>query len=54
MCNYHRRPSIDVSYQVFFIWPSGFSQEDFLEINQPETKMAAMLANGLGRKEESL
>jgi hypothetical protein len=39
MCNYHRRPYIDVSYQVFFIWPSGFSQEDFLGINQPETKI---------------
>jgi hypothetical protein len=23
-----------------FIWPSGFREEDFLEINQSETRMA--------------
>jgi hypothetical protein len=22
------------------IWPSGFREEDFLEINQPETRIA--------------
>jgi hypothetical protein len=33
----------DVSYQFSvhnFIWPSGFRGEDFLEINQSETRIA--------------
>jgi hypothetical protein len=26
--------------QLRFIWPSGFREEDFLEINQSETRIA--------------
>jgi hypothetical protein len=26
--------------KFLFIWPSGFSEEDFLEIYQPETRIA--------------
>jgi len=41
-----------------FIWLSGFRGEDFLEIDQPETRiayicMAAMSVNGPGRNEQS-
>jgi hypothetical protein len=35
-----------------FIWPSGFRGEDFLEINQSETRIAymvAMFVNGSGQ-----
>jgi hypothetical protein len=34
MSNLYRGPSKDASYQVWFIWQSGFRGEDFLEINQ--------------------
>jgi hypothetical protein len=41
-----------------FIWPHGFRGEDFLEINQSETKqelhVVAMFVIGLGRNEQSL
>ena len=39
-----------------FIRLRGFRGEDFLEINQSETRMAvaAMFVNGLGRNEQSL
>jgi hypothetical protein len=39
-----------------FIWLSGFRGEDFLEINQSETRIiwVAMFANGSGRNEQSL
>jgi hypothetical protein len=39
-----------------FIWPSGFRGEDFLEINQSETRMAvvSMFVKGSGRNEQSL
>jgi hypothetical protein len=39
-----------------FIWLSGFRGEDFLEINQSETRIicGAMFANGSGRNEQSL
>ena len=39
-----------------FIWPSGFRGEDFLEINQSETRMACggHVCNGSGRNEQSL
>jgi hypothetical protein len=41
MSNFYREPSIDASYQVLFIWQSGFRVEDFfLEINQSETRIA--------------
>ena len=36
MSNLYRGPS---SYQVWFIWPSGFRGKDFLEINQSETRI---------------
>jgi hypothetical protein len=26
--------------KFWFIWPSGFREEDFLEINQTETRIA--------------
>jgi hypothetical protein len=54
--NYNRGPSLDASYQVSVIFPSGF-REDFLEIDQPETRiayMAAMSFNWSGRNEQSL
>jgi hypothetical protein len=39
-----------------FIWQSGFRGEDFLEINQSETRIAcgAMFVDGSGRDEQSL
>ena len=35
--------------KFWFIWQSGFREEDFLEINQSETRIAcgAMFVNGL-------
>jgi hypothetical protein len=38
MSNSHRGPSIDAPYHFRFIWQSGFRGEDFLEINQSETR----------------
>jgi hypothetical protein len=40
MSNLYRKPSIDASYQVSVHWQSGFTGEDYLEINQSETRMA--------------
>ena len=39
-----------------FIWLSGFRGEDFLEINQSETRMVcgSHVVNGSGRNEQSL
>jgi hypothetical protein len=40
-----------------FIWPSDYRGEDFLEINQSETRIVcvvAMFDNGSGRNELSL
>jgi hypothetical protein len=40
-----------------FIWQSGFRGEDFLEINQSETRIVcqvAMFVNGSVRNEQSL
>ena len=39
-----------------FIWPSGFRGDNFLEINQSETRIAcgAMFVNGLKLNEQSL
>ena len=39
MSSLYRGPSNDAPYQVRFIWPSGF-REEYLEINQSETRMA--------------
>ena len=36
----YRGPSIDASYQVSVHLVSGFRGEDFLEIDQSETKIA--------------
>jgi hypothetical protein len=38
--NLYRGPSIKASYQASFIWQNGFRGEDFLEINQSETRLA--------------
>ena len=38
--NIYRGPSIDARCQVRFIWRSGFRGEDFLEIDQSETRIA--------------
>ena len=40
MCNLHRGPPIDDSYQIWFIWLSSFRGEDFLEIDKSETRIA--------------
>jgi hypothetical protein len=43
MRNLYKGPSKDASYQISvhnFILPSGFREEDFLEINQSETRIA--------------
>jgi hypothetical protein len=40
MCNLYRGPPIDDSYQIWFIWLSDFRGEDFLEIDQSETRIA--------------
>jgi hypothetical protein len=32
-----------LSTEFQFIWPSGFRGEDFLEINQSETRMAMFI-----------
>ena len=36
----YRGSSIDTSYQFWFIWPSGFRGEDFIDIDQSETRIA--------------
>ena len=43
MSNFNRGPSLDASYQVSVICPSGF-REDFLEIDQPETRIVYVAA----------
>jgi hypothetical protein len=40
MSNFYREPSIQAFYQVSVHSESGFRGEDFLEINQSETRMA--------------
>jgi hypothetical protein len=40
MCNLHRGPSIDASYQVSVHLANGSTGEDFLEIDQSETTIA--------------
>jgi hypothetical protein len=41
MSKLYRGPSKDVfPTKLPFIWPSGFRGEDFLEINQSETRIA--------------
>jgi hypothetical protein len=36
---YRGPPPIDASYQVSVHWQSGFRGEDFLEINQSESRI---------------
>ena len=36
----YKGPSIDASYQVLVHLPSGFRGEDFLDIDQSETRIA--------------
>jgi hypothetical protein len=50
MSNLYQGPSIDASYQVRFIWPSGFGGEDFFKsaIQKQELPVAAMFVNGSG------
>jgi hypothetical protein len=45
-----------LSTKFQFICESGFRGEDFLEINQSETRIAcgSMFVNGLGQNEQSL
>jgi hypothetical protein len=40
MSNLYRGPSIDASYQVSVNFAKWFQRRRFLEINQPETKIA--------------
>ena len=40
MSNLYRGPSIDASYQVSVHLAKRFQREDFLEINQSETRIA--------------
>jgi hypothetical protein len=43
MSNLYKGPYKDASYQVSvhnFIWPNGFREEIFLEINQSDTTIA--------------
>ena len=48
MSNLYRKPAIDASYQIRFIWPRGFRGEDFFKsANQKhELPMVAMFVNG--------
>jgi hypothetical protein len=50
MSNLYRGPSIDASYQVRIIWPSGFRGKDvYKSTNQKqELPVAAMFVNGSG------
>ena len=56
MSNLNRGPSIDASYQVSFIWPSGFGREDFKKsANQKqELPVVAMFVTGSGWNEQSV
>ena len=46
-----RGPSIDTTYQVRFIWPSGFRGEDFFKSTNQKQEMpvVVMFVNGSGR-----
>ena len=47
MSDLYREPSIDATYQVQFIWPSGFRGEDFEKSANQKQKLpvAAMFVN---------
>jgi hypothetical protein len=48
--------SIDASYQVHFLWPSGFRWKAFLEIEQlvKEIAYGGHFVNGSKRNEQTL
>jgi hypothetical protein len=52
MSNLYRGSSIDASYQVSVIWPSGFEGEDLKKsANQKqELSVVAMFVNGIRMK----
>jgi hypothetical protein len=51
----YKGPPIDASYQVSFIWPSGFREEFKKSANQKqESSVVAMFVNGSGRNEQCL
>jgi hypothetical protein len=56
MCNLHRGPSIDASYQVSVHLANGSTGEDFLEIDQSEKQLpvVAMFVNESRQNEQSL
>ena len=56
MHNLYRWPSKDASYKFWFIWQSGFREEDcFISANQKqELPMVAMFVNGSELNEQSL
>ena len=56
MSNLYRGTSIDASYQVSFIWPSGFRAEDFKKsANQKqELPVASMFVNESRQNEHYL
>jgi hypothetical protein len=56
MSHLYRGPSIDTSYQVRFIWPSGFGGEDFKKSanKKQELPVAAMFVYRWGQNEQSL
>jgi hypothetical protein len=56
ICNIHRGPSINVSFQVSVHLPNGFRGEEFKKsANQKqELPVVAMFVNGSGRNEHYL
>jgi hypothetical protein len=52
----YRGPSIDASYQVSFIWTSGFRGEDFFKsaYQKQELPVVAIFVNGSGQNEQYL
>jgi hypothetical protein len=40
MSTLYKGPSNDASYQISIHWPSGCRGDDFLEIDQSETRIA--------------
>ena len=53
MSNLYRDPPMHASYQVFVHFAQSFQRRRFLEIDQPETKMAAIFVNGSERHDQS-
>jgi hypothetical protein len=53
MSNLYRDPPMHASYQVSVHLAKWFQRRRFLEIDQPETKMAAIFLNGSERHDQS-